>query len=66
MIGAKCHEYSVAELYLSQAGGHVEAALEKWKEDERWEKENPYKAGGKGKAKTRRGGSGGGLVGQLR
>lgn len=64
MVGAKCHEYSVAELYLGNAGGDVEKALESWREDERWERENPLETG-KGKKRVN-GYRGGGLIGQLR
>lgn len=68
MVGAKCPAYEVAELYLGNAGGDVEKAVARWWEDEKWEKENPYK--GKGKGKEGRGvemrGFGGGLTGQLR
>lgn len=64
MVGAKCHEYSVAELYLANAEGDVEKALEAWREDERWEREHPMDAG-KGKKRVN-GYRGGGLIGQLR
>ena len=67
MVGAKCHDYEVAGLYLRNAEGDVGRALEVWKEDERWERENPVdekrKNGGSGKAKRRLVGSG--LTGQL-
>jgi len=71
MVGAKCHEYEVAEVYLRQAEGDVEKALERWAEDERWEKENPLRSGNgsveKGKGRRVGGsGSGGSLTRQLR
>lgn len=64
MTGTKCAEYDVAEVYLREAGGELERALERWREDEKWERENPMGKGkGKGKAGGGRGGVG--LVGQL-
>jgi hypothetical protein len=69
MVGAKCHEYDVAELYLGQAQGDVDNAVNRWREDERWERENPLKKGkGRGGAgrTEMRGYGGGGIVGQLR
>ncbi|KAB8754763.1 hypothetical protein FH972_026552 [Carpinus fangiana] len=68
MVAAKCHEYEVAELYLRQAGGELGAALERWEEDERWERENPLQKGkgkGQGGGPGRRRGAGGGLTGQI-
>jgi hypothetical protein len=66
MVGAKCHEYDVAELYLGQAQGDVGKALDRWREDERWERENPLNKG-KGVRRTEmRMYGGGGIVGQLR
>jgi hypothetical protein len=40
-------------LYLSQAEYDLEAAIEAYKDDERWEKEHPMEANIKGKGKTR-------------
>ncbi|KAJ8610273.1 hypothetical protein MRB53_038676 [Persea americana] len=68
MVGVKCHEYDVAELYMKQADGDVEAAIEAYRADEKWEKENPYHSKVKGKEVTARRkppGSGAGLTGQL-
>jgi len=67
MVAVKCHQYDVAELYLKQAEGLLEEALERWREDERWERENPFDGKGKGKEKIgkRRAGAGAGLTGQL-
>lgn len=67
MVGVKCHAYDVAELYLKQADYDVKQAVEAYKADEKWEKENPYKDRGKTKVVpgTRKGGGGVGLAGQL-
>ena len=69
MVAVKCHQYDVAELYLKQAEGILEEAVERWKEDEKWERENPFngkgKGQGKGKIGKRRVGAGAGLTGQL-
>jgi len=68
MVGAKCHAYDVAELYLKQADYDVELALEVFKADEKWEKENPYTVRGKRNVvpgKKKGGGGGIGLTGQL-
>ena len=51
----------MAELYLEQAGGDLEIAVERFREDERWERENPM-VKGKGRSKKR---FGMGLSGQL-
>lgn len=51
MVQAKCPEYDVAVLYLEQANGELGDALERWTEDERWEREHPLQ-GGKGKGKA--------------
>lgn len=70
MVATKCHEYEVAELYLKQADGDLEAACLKWGEDEKWERENPLHlqttgtGTGKNKSKTRTGFAGG-LTGQI-
>jgi hypothetical protein len=59
-------------LYLQQADYDLEQAMKAFREDEKWEKENPLAAAKKGKAaqtsgrrKWGFGGSGGGLTGQL-
>lgn len=62
MVGAKCHKYEEAELYLKQSDENVDKALEQWREDEKWEKENPYNAKSKAKVRMK---SGGGLSSQL-
>lgn len=68
MVAVKCHEYDVAELYLKQADFELERALDTFREDERWEKENPFEKDGKVKVKAaerRRRGGGGGIAGQV-
>lgn len=47
------YRYDVALLYLEQANYDLELATEVYKDDERWEKENPMQGKGKGKGKTR-------------
>ena len=63
------YRYDVALLYLRQADYDVDAAVEAYKADERWEKEHPMDAALKGKARQSSGrkrfGIGGGLTGQL-
>jgi hypothetical protein len=39
--------------YLEQVDYNLEAAIEAYKDDERWEKENPMKGYEKGKGKRR-------------
>ena len=41
--------YDVATLYMQQADWDFDAAIEAYKEDERWEKEHPMLAREKGK-----------------
>ena len=41
--------YDVATLYMQQADWDFDAAVEAYKEDERWEKEHPMQAREKGK-----------------
>jgi hypothetical protein len=41
--------YDVATLYMQQADWDFDAAIEAYKEDERWEKEHPMQAHEKGK-----------------
>jgi len=48
------YRYDVALLYLEQVEYDLSAAIEAYKDDERWEKEHPLEANiGKGKGKTR-------------
>ncbi|QDS77786.1 hypothetical protein FKW77_005430 [Venturia effusa] len=67
MVACKVSEYDVALLYLKQSDYSLESAIEAFKADEKWERENPL-AKGKGKANSGRlrFGGGGGLTGQLR
>ncbi|KAK7525863.1 uncharacterized protein IWZ02DRAFT_201423 [Phyllosticta citriasiana] len=66
MVACKVAEYDIALLYLKQHDYYLDAAIEAFKEDERWEKENPLR---KGKNKAAAGRSkwsfGGSLAGQL-
>jgi hypothetical protein len=65
------YRYDVALLYLKQANYELDAAVEAYKADERWEREHPLEAARAGKAKNSstqskgRWGLGGGLTGQL-
>jgi len=43
----------VALLYLKEVDYDLEAAIEAFKDDERWEKEHPIESDVKGKGKTR-------------
>ena len=43
----------MALLYLEQVDYDLEAAVEAYKDDERWEKEHPIEANVKGKGKPR-------------
>lgn len=43
--------YDLALLYLEQADYDLEAAIDAYKEDERWEKEHPLDTNSKGKGK---------------
>lgn len=36
-VRTKCVEIEVAKVYLDQSGWDLEKAVERWKEDERWE-----------------------------
>lgn len=69
MVACKVAEYDIALLYLKQADYDLDAAIEAYKDDERWEKEHPLEANSKGKNKARIGRSrwsaGGSLTGQL-
>ncbi|TGO50823.1 hypothetical protein BCON_0175g00090 [Botryotinia convoluta] len=53
MVGCKVSEYDIAVLYLVQANYDLELAMGIYKDDERWEKENPISNKGKGKGKSR-------------
>ncbi|APA10508.1 hypothetical protein SS1G_06971 [Sclerotinia sclerotiorum 1980 UF-70] len=53
MLGCKVYEYDVAVLYLEQANYDLELAMGVYRDDERWEKENPISDKGKGKGKTK-------------
>ncbi|CAD6442967.1 b9affb8a-b27f-4cf5-84d0-c8afb41b67c0 [Sclerotinia trifoliorum] len=53
MVGCKVYEYDVAVLYLEQANYDLELAMGVYRDDERWEKENPISDKGKGKGKTK-------------
>ena len=64
MVQTKCHQYDMAEVYLSNSKGDVETAVQRWRDDEKWEKENPMRAKDKGKVGRRKDGSGG-LTGQM-
>ncbi|KAG4444066.1 hypothetical protein IFR05_000419 [Cadophora sp. M221] len=46
------YRYDVALIYLKQVDYDLEAAIDAYKEDERWEKEHPIEASKKGKGKT--------------
>lgn len=59
MVGCKCADYDVAELYLAQAGYDLGRAVERYLADEAWEREHPMEGGrekGKGKDMARGGG----------
>lgn len=47
------YRYDIALLYLNEVDYDLEAAIEAYKDDERWEKEHPIAATGKGKGKTK-------------
>lgn len=59
MVGCKCADYEVAELYLAQAGYDLSRAVERYLADEAWEREHPMErpAGGKGKGRSTGGGT---------
>lgn len=52
MVACKCAEYDVAELYLEQAGYDLGVAVERFLEDEEWERMNPLEGKGKTNKKT--------------
>jgi hypothetical protein len=45
------YRYDIALLYVEQSGYDLEAAIEAYKDDERWEKDHPMEAKGKGKTR---------------
>ena len=47
------NRYDVALLYLEQANYDLELAIEVYKDDDQWERENPMQGKGKGKASGR-------------
>ncbi|KAH6681809.1 hypothetical protein B0J14DRAFT_223347 [Halenospora varia] len=53
MVRCKVSEYDVALLYLKQVDYDLEAAVEAFKDDERWEKEHPMEANRKGKGRVK-------------
>jgi len=53
MVACKVAEYDVALLYLNQEEWHLEAAIDAYRDDERWEKEHPLE----GSKRTKPGGS---------
>ncbi|KAF2008901.1 hypothetical protein BU24DRAFT_428891 [Aaosphaeria arxii CBS 175.79] len=81
MVGCKVadlaprYRYDMALMYLQQADYNLDAAIEAFKADERWEQKHPLEAARKGKSSNSVqgvgkwrwafGGSGGGLTGQL-
>jgi len=48
-IKTKCVEYDVAKVYLEEAKWDLDKAVDRWEEDERWEKEQAVKGMGGGK-----------------
>ena len=71
MVATKCADYDVAGVYLKGSDWELETAVEAYRGDERWEKENPIissmRGGGGGKEKKKVGRRSGsmGLTGQL-
>ncbi|KAI9646225.1 hypothetical protein NHQ30_005665 [Ciborinia camelliae] len=53
MVGCKVAEYDIAVLYLEQSNYDLELAMGVYKDDERWENENPILDRGKGKGRTK-------------
>lgn len=56
MVGCKCAEYEVAELYLEQAGYDLGRAVERYLADEEWERTHPMESKKRGKERVRAGG----------
>lgn len=50
--------YDVALLYLEQVDYDLDAAIDAYREDERWEKDHPLDIKNKGKSKTSAGAAG--------
>lgn len=48
-------EYDVGKVYLEEAKWDLDKAVERWEEDERWEKEQAVKGMGGGKNNTSKG-----------
>ncbi|KAL2753571.1 hypothetical protein ACRALDRAFT_1082891 [Sodiomyces alcalophilus JCM 7366] len=44
MVACKVHDYDVALLYLEQAGYDLAAAVDVYRADEDWERENPHRS----------------------
>ena len=63
MMRTKCTDYAMAEVYLRDAKEDVGNAVQRWEDDERWERENPMKGGSTAPARKR--GFAGGLTGQI-
>lgn len=63
------YRYDVALLYLKQSSYNLDAAVDAFKADEKWERENPMSTSSKGKSRQSTGrrkyGVGGGITGQL-
>ncbi|EXJ68539.1 uncharacterized protein A1O5_08332 [Cladophialophora psammophila CBS 110553] len=66
MIATKCADYNVAQLYLKASDYNLGLAVEAFKSDEEWEKNNPLKGKGRDSERHRRPyGRGGSISGQL-
>jgi len=55
MVKCKVSDYKIATLYLEEAGWDLEAAIDKWKGDEKWELENPLASGSSRRGQGNRG-----------
>lgn len=65
MVATKCADYNVAILYLNGSAYDLDIAIDAYREDEQWEKNNPLNGKGKGNVKYRRHQQSGSLSGQL-
>ena len=70
MVACKVSDYDVALLYLEQAMYDLDMAVERYLDDEKWEKEHPIQAasrerGQKQERRKKLAGGGGSLTGQL-
>lgn len=68
MVATKCADYQVAELYLKGADQDLEVAVDAFRADEEWERQNPLKGKGMGKGamnRRRASAAGGSLARQL-